>query len=150
MIGVAILSYDLLPEYRLHLIRRLMSRAYMALLETAQWRSYDASVKREGADAVYEKDPGGFMETVPFRLSIPLTSHLLNRILKLMRYKQSVPVYSADDLDLDALFSAQRRVETEIEYFEKRILRRYRPPIPFAIWLIVFGFFFQLIGAWPH
>ncbi|GLQ82002.1 hypothetical protein GCM10007881_55230 [Mesorhizobium huakuii] len=139
MTGVAILAWDLIPEFRLYKAGKALARAridlaaYQGLID----RRTEADTKgivRAGYDDATMLDHFGTNS----RASILLASLQLSQPISALGKLETV----------DSRYVAISKLEMKLAEHQRRP-REYRPPIGVGIFLIVTGFIFQLIGAVP-
>jgi hypothetical protein len=137
LIGFLLLSYDLLPEYRLHRSREI-SRRYRFLLDKPEWF--------ENEKKTYDSYSGdGPMEAVAglaHVMSLDDLRHLM--------YRHGIGRDFSIPVTHEEMRLAYKQLDVKLDELAIKTANRVRPPILIAIWVALIGIMMQLFAAYPR
>ena len=131
MAGVAIITYDVWPEYSLHRLREDVRWANKALIVQSDNSAAKSSVHELVKDMLESMD--------------------LNQIDRLRHRLDLPPITDGRrSPSSDEVEHSKHECELALASRAVSLSERWRPPLGLGAILVVLGFFLQLVGAWPH
>ncbi|MCJ2012170.1 hypothetical protein [Methylobacterium sp. J-076] len=130
MAGVAIITYDIWPEYRVHRLREAIEWQYKVLISSLSETQED----EEPAQTIQEM------------------LHSMGRSeMDRLRQRLGLPAIGEGRMLPTEEEIARSRIETDAAIARKmaKIETRTRPPVGFGVMLVILGFLLQLLGALP-
>lgn len=148
--GVAILTYDLLPEYYLHKARRAIEAAKRYNLELFMLEGKPRSKSEPAEGAIPNDIETGRQDMRAFKIDTVRMQARAETMLAASHLGTSLPDVFPDEFrEPTAWFDKAIGALENYEEIKRHEVRRTRPPIGWAICLIVLGFALQIVGSLP-
>ncbi|MER9070067.1 hypothetical protein NKH84_26455 [Mesorhizobium sp. M0902] len=148
--GVAILTFDLWPEYRLHKARRAIDSAKRRNLELKVLNLQLAEKDNRPTLDKHDELESARRDVLSFQIDSSRMQASADTMIAAGYLKTTMPeVYSDEFRDPTAWFDKAVDALEKLEETKRHEVRRARPPIGWGIFLIGLGFVLQIIGSMP-